>query len=72
MSDLGHPAGVAAEIFSGAFTVPALVAGLLTTHIGLLNTALGYGGFVALVAVGTLTVERLTGREHSEAAQEAA
>jgi MFS family permease len=55
-----------------AFTVPALVAGLLTTHIGLLNTSLGYGGFVALVAVGTLTVERLTGRQHSEGAQKAA
>jgi MFS family permease len=37
-----------------AFSVPALVAGLLTTHIGLRDTSLGYGGFVALLAVATL------------------
>ena len=43
-----------------AFSVPALVAGLLITHIGLKDTSFGYGGFVALVAVGTLAFERLT------------
>ena len=42
-----------------AFSVPALVAGILTTHIGLLATSIGYGGFVALVAVGTLAFGRL-------------
>jgi MFS family permease len=41
-----------------AFSVPALVEGVLTTHIGLLDSSLGYGGFVALVAVGALAIER--------------
>jgi MFS family permease len=41
-----------------AFSVPALVAGVLVTNIGLLNTSLGYGGVVALIAAGTLAVER--------------
>jgi MFS family permease len=50
-----------------AFSVPALVAGLLTTHIGLRETSFGYGGFVALVAVGTLAFERLAGRQGSDA-----
>lgn len=45
-----------------AFSVPALVAGVLATHIGLLNTSLAYGGFVALRAVGALTLERLSDR----------
>jgi MFS family permease len=45
-----------------AFSVPALVAGVLTTHIGLRDTALGYGGFVALVAVGALVFQQLNGR----------
>jgi MFS family permease len=45
-----------------AFSVPALVAGLMATHIGLRDTALGYGSFVALVAVGTLGYERIAGR----------
>src|SRR5487761_1246280 len=42
-----------------AFSVPALLAGLLTAHIGLRETSLGYGGFVALLAMGTLAFERL-------------
>jgi MFS family permease len=37
-----------------AFSVPALVAGLLATHIGLRDTSLGYGSFVALLAMATL------------------
>ena len=37
-----------------AFSVPALIAGLLATHIGLRDTSLGYSGFVALLAVATL------------------
>jgi MFS family permease len=51
-----------------AFSIPALVAGLLTTHIGLRDTSFGYGGFVALVAVGTLAFERLNGRHQQEGA----
>jgi MFS family permease len=43
-----------------AFSVPALAAGVLTTHIGLRTTALGYGGFVAVVAVGALVLEWLS------------
>jgi hypothetical protein len=50
-----------------AFSVPAMIEGLITTHIGLLNTSFGYGGFVALVAAGALVFERLTGREHRDA-----
>jgi MFS family permease len=45
-----------------AFSIPALVAGLVTTHIGLRDTSFGYGGFVALVAVSTLAFGRLNGR----------
>jgi len=45
-----------------AFSLPALVAGVLTTHVGLLVTSLGYGGFVALVAVGALAMQRPNGR----------
>ena len=43
-----------------AFSIPALVAGLLTTQIGLRPTALGYGGFVALIALGALSLDRWT------------
>jgi MFS family permease len=45
-----------------AFSVPALAAGVLATHIGLLNTSLAYGGVVALIALGTLSLEWLTDR----------
>lgn len=44
-----------------AFSVPAVVAGLFVARLGLRSTALGYGGFVALLAVSTLSVEA-TGR----------
>jgi MFS family permease len=44
-----------------AFSVPALVAGLVTSHIGLRDTSFGYGRFVGLVAIGTLAFERLNG-----------
>jgi MFS family permease len=40
-----------------AFSLPTLVAGVLTTHIGLRDTSFGYGGFVALVAVASLALE---------------
>jgi MFS family permease len=42
-----------------AFSVPAVVAGILTAHIGLRTTALGYGTFVGLIALGTPALERL-------------
>ena len=43
-----------------AFSVPALVAGLLTTQFGLRPTSLGYGVFVAFIALGALAFERWT------------
>jgi MFS family permease len=46
-----------------AFSVPALVAGLLITHNGLRDTSLGYGGFVSLIAVGTLAFEQIAARQ---------
>jgi MFS family permease len=45
-----------------AFSVPALVAGLVATHIGLRNTSFGYGGFVALIAFSTLAFARFDDR----------
>jgi hypothetical protein len=46
-----------------AFSIPALVAGVLATHVGLRDTSFSYGGFVAVIAVGTLAYERLAGRK---------
>jgi MFS family permease len=40
-----------------AFSIPALVAGVLITDTGLRGTSLGYGSAVALVAVGALLYE---------------
>lgn len=37
-----------------AFSIPALVAGVLITHVGLRETAFGYGGLVALISVAAL------------------
>jgi hypothetical protein len=51
-----------------AFNVPALVAGLLTTHIGLRLTSLGYGAVVALIALATFGV-RTPERTHSSTAE---
>ena len=42
-----------------AFSLPALIAGVAITHIGLRDTSFGYGSFVALVAVATLVADRL-------------
>jgi Major Facilitator Superfamily len=50
-----------------AFSVPALVAGVVATRVGLLDTSLGYGGFVALVAVGAVAIGWLNARAHSNA-----
>lgn len=40
-----------------AFSIPALVAGLLITHVGLRDTSLGYSGLVALISLGALAVK---------------
>ena len=45
-----------------AFSIPALVAGVLATHIGLRHTSLAYGAFVALVAIGALVFDWLAGQ----------
>jgi MFS family permease len=45
-----------------AFSIPALVAGLLITDVGLRSTSLGYGIVVALVAAGTLVYETQAAR----------
>ena len=37
-----------------AFSIPAVIAGLLITHLGLRDTALGYGAVVGVLAVLTL------------------
>lgn len=48
-----------------AFSVPAVVVGLLITAIGLAPTTLGYAAVVAIVAAGTL-VERLVARRRAD------
>lgn len=54
-----------------AFSIPALVAGLLITRIGLRDTALYYGGFVALAALTSLAINLLaTGPAEQPAAAE--
>jgi MFS family permease len=50
-----------------AFSVPALVAGVLTTHIRLRATSFAYGGFVVVVAVGTLVFDRVSARHERDA-----
>lgn len=40
-----------------AFSVPALVAGLLITHVGLRETSLGYSGLVAVISLAALAVK---------------
>jgi MFS family permease len=40
-----------------ALSIPAVIAGLLITHVGLRDTTLGYGAFVALLTVVTLGIE---------------
>jgi MFS family permease len=51
-----------------AFSVPALVAGLVATHIGLRDTSFGYGGLVALVALSTLAFARLNCHQQADTA----
>jgi MFS family permease len=45
-----------------AFSIPALVAGLLATHVGLRDTSFGYGCLIALIAFSALTFARLNAR----------
>jgi MFS family permease len=45
-----------------AFSVPALVAGVVTTHLGLRETSYGYGGFVLVVALVALVLQRVGSR----------
>ena len=45
-----------------AFSIPALVAGVLATHIGLRHTSFGYGCLIALIAFSALTFARLNAR----------
>ena len=65
VSQLAEPHERAALLSAGyvvsylAFSLPALVAGVVIIHIGLRDTSFGYGGFVALVAVATLVAEPL-------------
>jgi MFS family permease len=51
-----------------AFSVPAVISGLLTTEIGLRSTALAYGGFVTVVAVLAL-VYQVRGRQDARASE---
>lgn len=48
-----------------AFSVPALTAGVLITRIGLRDTALYYGGFVAVAALTSLGLGLVAGRSHA-------
>lgn len=44
------------------FSIPAVVGGVLVTHLGLLHTALGYAAFVGVVAAATLVGAIVTRR----------
>jgi MFS family permease len=50
-----------------AFSLPALLAGVLTTYIGLRDTSFVYGGFVALVAAASAALEHLNHRQRPDA-----
>ena len=45
-----------------AFSIPAVVAGVLITHAGLRDTAIGYGGLVAAIVIVTGVMETARGR----------
>ena len=51
-----------------AFSIPALVAGLLITDVGLRSTSLGYDTIVALVVAGTMLYEIRAARRTRSAA----
>jgi MFS family permease len=55
LAELHERAGLISAVYVVsylAFSIPALVAGVLATHIGLRATSFAYGAFVAIVAVG--------------------
>jgi MFS family permease len=51
-----------------AFSIPALVAGVVATHIGLRDTSFGYGCLIALIAFSALTFAWLNARRQRDAA----
>jgi MFS family permease len=55
-----------------AFSIPALVAGVLIPRIGLLDTAIGYAGLVALGALASLALAALARPAAAPAAERAA
>jgi MFS family permease len=50
-----------------AFSLPALLAGLLATHIGLRDTSFAYAGFVAVGAAAAAALQRLNHRQRPDA-----
>jgi len=74
VSQLAQPherAGLLSAVFVVsylAFSLPAVAAGILATHIGLRQTSYAYGVFVAVVAIATLVQEGLTARGRPEGA----
>jgi MFS family permease len=50
-----------------AFSIPALVAGLVIAHVGLRSTSLVYGSVVGVVALGTLAYETFEARQPARA-----
>jgi MFS family permease len=50
-----------------AFSLPALLAGVVTTYIGLRDTSFAYGGFVVLVAAAAVVLERSNHRQQPDA-----
>ena len=55
-----------------AFSIPALVAGVLIPRIGLLDTAIGYAGLVAFGALASLALAALARPAAAPTAQRAA
>jgi hypothetical protein len=62
LAELRERAGLISAVYVVsylAFSIPALVAGVLATHIGLRHRSFGYGCLVALIAFSALTFARL-------------
>jgi MFS family permease len=49
-----------------AFSLPALLAGVLATHIGLRDTSFAYAGFVAVGAAAAAALQRLNQRQRPD------
>lgn len=65
LAEPGERAGLLAAVYVLSylgFSIPAVVAGVLVPHLGLLHTAYGYAAFVGLVAAATLVTEFLPRR----------